>query len=74
MRAGFIASLILAVVLDFEGLFFLIMIAPVMILFYAIFGTVGRATARKSGPLAPGIALGLVLAWALGVSFPLFQA
>ena len=74
LRAGFIASLILAVVLDFEGLFFLIMIAPVMILFYAIFGTVGRATARKSGPLAPGIALGLVLAWALGVSFPLFQA
>lgn len=73
-RLGFIGSLILAVVLDFEGLFFLIMIAPVMVLFYLIFGTVGRAAARVSGPLAPGLALGIVLAWALGVSFPLFQS
>lgn len=72
-RVGFLASLILAVALDFEGLFFLIMIAPVMVLFYLIFGTVGRQAARVSGPLAPGLVLGLVLAWALGVSFPLFQ-
>ena len=73
VRAGFLGSLLLAVALDFERLFFLIMIAPVMVLFYLIFGTVGRSVARVSGPLAPGVALGLVLAWALGVSFPLFQ-
>lgn len=72
-RAGFLGSLVLAVALDFEGLFFLIMIAPVMVLFYLIFGTVGRLAAQISGPLAPGLALGFVLAWALGVSFPLFQ-
>lgn len=72
-RIGFLGSLVFAVALDFEGLFFLIMIAPVMVLFYLIFGTVGRQAARVSGPLAPGLALGLVLAWALGVSFPLFQ-
>jgi hypothetical protein len=73
LRLGFLGSLVLAVMLDFERLFFLIMIAPVMVLFYLIFGTVGRSAAQVSGPAAPGLALGIVLAWALGVSFPLFQ-
>jgi len=50
------------------------MIAPVIILFYLTFGTMGRQAAARAGPLAPGLALGLVLAWALGVSFPLFQS
>ena len=63
----------IAVALDFEGLFFLILIAPVMVLFYLVFGTMGRDSARRAGPLASGLATGLVLAWALGVSFPLFQ-
>lgn len=73
VRASLLASLGLAVVLDFEGLFFLILIAPVMILFYLVFGTMGRTVATRSGPMTSGITLGLVLAWALGVSFPLFS-
>lgn len=73
VRGSFLASLAFAVALDFNALFFLIMIAPVLVLFYAVFGTMGRATAVRTGPLTSGIALGLVLAWALGVSFPLFQ-
>lgn len=74
LRSAFLASLAIAVILDFEGLFFLIMIAPVMILFYLVFGTMGRYVSRRVGPLSSGLALGVVLAWALGVSFPLFQA
>ncbi len=74
IRTSFLVSLGLAVWLDFQGLFFLIMIAPVLVLFYLVFGTMGHATAKRSGPLAAGLALGLVLAWALGVSFPVFQA
>ena len=74
VRAGLLVSLGLAVALDFEGLFFLLLIAPVLVLFYLVFGTMGRDAARRGGPLAAGLALGLVLAWALGVSFPLFQA
>ena len=73
-RGAFFASLILAIVLDFEGLFFLALIAPVILLFFLIFGLMGRWTATRTGPLAPGIALGLILAWSLGVTFPLFQA
>lgn len=73
-RAVFLASLGVAVALDFEGLFFLLMIAPVIVLFFLTFGTMGRAFAHRAGPLTAGLGLGLVLAWALGVSFPLFAA
>lgn len=74
LRICFFASLALAVSLDFEGLFFLILIAPVMVLFYIVFGLMGRWVAARSGPATSGVALGLVLAWALGVSFPFFAA
>lgn len=72
-RASFLASLGIAVALDFEALFFLLLIAPVLILFYLVFGTMGRAVTQQTGPLASGLALGMVLAWSLGVTFPLFQ-
>lgn len=73
-RLGFLLSLAIAVALDFEGLFFLILIAPVIVLFYLSFGWVGRVSAARFGPGGAGLALGMALAWALGVSFPLFQA
>lgn len=73
-RLGFLLSLAIAVALDFEGLFFLILIAPVIVLFYLSFGWVGRVSAARFGPGGAGLALGIALAWALGVSFPLFQA
>lgn len=71
-RVCFFASLALAVWLDFEGLFFLILIAPVMVLFYVVFGLMGRWVAARCGAATSGVALGLILAWALGVSFPFF--
>jgi hypothetical protein len=73
-RAAFLASLGLAVALDLEGLFFLLMIAPVILLFYVVFGLMGRWVAQRGGPASAGLGLGLILAWALGVSFPLFSA
>ncbi|MEL6551091.1 MAG: alpha/beta hydrolase [Pseudomonadota bacterium] len=74
LRTAFFASLGLAIALDFERLFFLFLIAPVILLFFLIFGMMGRWTADRAGPLAPGVALGLILAWSLGVTFPLFEA
>lgn len=75
VRGSALASLALAVALDFEGLFFLVIILPVILLFFLLFGMaggwVGRVTLR---PAAAGIGLGLFLAWALGVTFPLFAA
>ena len=75
VRGLALASLGLAVALDFEHLFFLIIILPIILLFFLLFGTVsgwiGRATWR---PAAAGVGLGLFLAWALGVTFPMFAA
>ncbi len=73
-RLTFFVSLGIAVALDFEGLFFLLMIGPVILLFWLTFGLMGRFVSARSGAGAAGLGLGLILAWALGVSFPLFQA
>jgi hypothetical protein len=74
VRSAVFLSFALAVALDFEGLFFLILILPVVLLFFLIYGTMGGWVGRRAGPLASGLALGLCLAWAIGVSFPLFSA
>ena len=72
-RGAFLASLMAAVALDFAGLMFLLIILPVIVLFFALFGTMSGWVGRRTGlPAAGGIGLGLVLAWALGVTFPMF--
>jgi hypothetical protein len=73
-RFGFLVSLGIAVALDPSELFFLVLIAPVILLFYVIYGLMGRWAAQRSGAASAGLGLGLALAWALGVSFPLFSA
>ncbi len=47
-------------------------VLPVMILFYGVYGTMARAIARRAGPEAAGLALGIVLAWSIAASTPLF--
>lgn len=74
VRAAVFLSFALAVALDFESLFFLVLILPVILLFFLVFGTMGGWVGRRTGPLVPGLALGLILGWAIGVSFPLFAA
>ncbi|BAM91207.1 hypothetical protein S58_52280 [Bradyrhizobium oligotrophicum S58] len=73
IRAAFLASLGGAVALDFKRLFFLLIIIPVIVLFFTVFGLIGGCVGRRTGsPMADGIGLGLILAWSLGVSFPMF--
>lgn len=72
-KLGFFVSLAIAVALDFEGLFFLLIILPVIVLYFGVFGTMGGWLGRRSGAVGSiGVALGLILAWSLGVSFPMF--
>ncbi|TCO73506.1 dienelactone hydrolase family protein [Rhodovulum euryhalinum] len=74
-RGAFLVSLGLATALDFERLFFLLVILPVVLLFFLLFGMMGGWVGRASSrPAGAGIGLGLFLAWALGVTFPMFQA
>ena len=72
IRLAFLTSLAIAVALDFEGLFFLILIIPIIALFFLVFGLMGRWVEARAGPLASGLGLGLLLAWSLGVTFPMF--
>jgi hypothetical protein len=73
-KGGIFLSLALAVALDFEGLFFLLIVLPVIVLFFFVYGLLGRWTGRASTAATTGLGLGLILAWALGVTFPLFAA
>ena len=73
-RGAFLASLGAAVALDFKRLFFLVIIIPVIVLFFIIFGLMGGWVGRRTmSPAAVGIGLGLILAWSLGVAFPMFS-
>jgi glucose-6-phosphate-specific signal transduction histidine kinase len=73
-RGMFLISLGVAVALDFERLFFLVIILPVIVLFYLSFGMMGRFLGRRTGSVvAVGLGLGLILGWALGVTFPMFD-
>lgn len=72
-RSLFLASLGAAVALDFQRLFFLLIIIPIIVLFFVIFGLMGGWVGRRtSSPAAAGVGLGLILAWSLGVTFPMF--
>lgn len=74
-RGAFLGSLGVAVALNSEALFFLIIILPVILLFFLLFGMMAGWVGRRTGlPAAAGLGLGLVLAWALGVTFPMFDA
>ncbi len=72
-RVAFLASLGLAVALDFQRLFFLVIIIPVIVLFFIVFGFMGLWVGRRTNsPVAVGVGLGLILAWSLGVTFPMY--
>jgi esterase/lipase len=69
----FLLSLGLAVALDLESLFFLIIVFPVMIGSFILYGLFSRWVYRRTGhPAIAGIANGVAFAWALGVTFPIF--
>ncbi|WP_420409747.1 alpha/beta hydrolase [Hoeflea sp.] len=71
-RILLLASLIAGALIDPENLTFVLIVLPVFMLFFFVHGLMGRWVARRSGAVAAGLGLGLCLAWALGVSFPLF--
>jgi len=57
---------------DRLGLMFTVL--PVLLLFYLVYGTMGRWAAVRAGPMGVGAGLGIVLAWAIAASTPLFTA
>ncbi|MGF1551322.1 MAG: serine aminopeptidase domain-containing protein [Paracoccaceae bacterium] len=69
----FVLSLALAVALDASRLFFLAIVAPVILVFFAVYGLLSQWAMRRTGhPWAAGGGIALALAWSIAVSFPLF--
>ena len=71
-KALFLVSLGIATALDFERLFFLLIIIPVILLFFLIFGLFSSWIYKRTGdPLVAGFAHALAFAWVIGVTFPI---
>ena len=71
-KSAFIVSLAIAVALDFERLFFLLIIVPLIVVFFVIYGLISDWVDRRTRhPLVAGIATAIAFAWAIGVTFPL---
>jgi hypothetical protein len=71
-KVAFVVSLALAVALDFEHLFFLIIIVPVIVAYFIVYGLISGSTYRRTGhPFVAAIANAIAFAWAIAVTFPL---
>ncbi len=71
-KLAFLVSLGIAVALDFERLFFLMIIVPVIVLFFLVYGLFSVWINRQTGhPFVAGIGNAIAFAWAIGVTFPL---
>ena len=74
-KVALVISLAFAVYLDFERLFFLVIIVPVILLFFVVYGLISSWAYRRTGqPLVGAIACAVALAWAIGVTFPLLAS
>ncbi len=74
-KAAFLLSLAGAVALDLERLFFLIILAPALVLFFLVFGLFSGWTYRATGhPAAGALANALIFAVAVASVFPQIAA
>ena len=74
-KCCFLASLALAVALNLETLFFLAIIAVVILLFFVVYGLFSAWTYRATRhPLVGGASNALAFAWAIAVTFPLLTS
>jgi pimeloyl-ACP methyl ester carboxylesterase len=71
-KLAFVLSLAAAVALDFQRLFFLVIIVPVITVFFVVYGLFSRWIYRATGyPFVAAIGNAVAFAWAIGVTFPL---
>lgn len=72
LRLPTLAALLAAMVLvpDSMGLVFTVL--PVLVLFLLVYGTLARWTAQRTGWLGSGLGAGVILAWSIAASTPLF--
>lgn len=70
-RVAFIVSLMLAVAVNASQLFFLVIIIPVILLLFVVYGLFAEWAYRRTGhPLVGAVASAVSFAWLIAVSFP----
>lgn len=74
LRIPFCAALLGAMVAQPSGIGMLFTTLPVLVLFLLVYGTIAGWAANRAGPVGPGLASGVILAWSLAASTPLFGA
>ncbi len=68
----FLVSLAVAVALNLQDLFFLLLIVPIILIFFTVFGLISSWVYRQTGHPAVGAAANaLLFAWAIAVTFPI---
>lgn len=68
----FVLSLVIAIALNLEKLFFLVIIVPAILLLFIVYGLLSSLTYRATGnPLVAATANAIVFAWYIGVIFPI---
>jgi pimeloyl-ACP methyl ester carboxylesterase len=73
-KASFILSLALAIALNPRKLFFLILIAPVFVAYFALYGTFSGLVYQRTGtPLAGALANTTIFAWTTAAIFPMIE-
>jgi hypothetical protein len=71
-KLAFLLSLAFAIALDFERLFFLTMIVPVILAFFVVYGLMSGWAYRRTGhPFSAGLANAVTFAIAVAVTFPM---
>ena len=71
-KLSFAVSLLLAVALNFQKLFFLLIIVPAIVVFFTVHGLFGSWIYRQTRhPMAGAVALSLAMAWGIAVTFPI---
>lgn len=71
-KLAFLISLAVAIGLDFERLFFLMIVVPEMVLVFVVCGLFSSWSYWSTGqPLVGGVLSAVLVAWSIGVTFPL---
>lgn len=74
LRLPFLAALMAAMVWNVADIGMVFTVLPVFVLFLCVYGTMARWVEARTGPLGPMIGAGVILAWSIAASTPLFSA
>lgn len=74
LRVPFLVAFTLAMIAAPTELGLVFTVLPVLVLYWLVYGTMAMWVSDRTGPMGAGFGAGLILAWAIAASTPLFIA